>query len=219
MRNRLVFLLPMFLVFGCTSDPYTREQKVSETAQQGGLAAAQCGGLVLVSNLLGGRSGGDSLAEAGKAAVVCGVAGAVAGAQLDAYEQQLLSEFQTAGVKIAVRQEARVLEIDEPITFPRDVARLTGPSAGKVTAIGKILQKYNQRRVDIIGHTAADEAVGLGLARAKTVTGQLHQMTGGQVPLQTSNKGASEPIGDNNTETGRQRNRRATIFVALHAVP
>lgn len=215
--NRSIVILLTLLVFGCTSDPYTREQKVSETAKQGGVAAAQCGGLTLVANLLAGQSGGDSLAEAGKAAVVCGVVGAVGGAQLDAYEHQLLNEFQLAGVKMAVRNDARVLEVEEPIMFSRNGAKLTPSNVSKVAAIGKILQKYNERRVDVIGHAASDEAAGLGLARAKSVTGQLHQMTGGQVPLQTLGKGAGEPVGDNKTETGRQRNRRVVIFVALHA--
>ncbi|EJN16050.1 outer membrane protein/peptidoglycan-associated lipoprotein [Bradyrhizobium sp. YR681] len=217
MKNGLISLALAIPVIGCSVDPYTREQKVSESVQQGSLAAAKCGGLSFVGNVLSGRSGGDSLVEAGKAATVCGVAGAIAGAQLDAYEQQLLADLQAAGVKMTIRQDARVLEVEEPIAFPRNVARLTAQSAGTIAAIGTVLQKYSERRVDIIGHTASDEDQSLGIARAKTVARRLHQMTGGQVPLQSIGKGASEPVGDNATETGRDRNRRVAVFVALHA--
>ncbi|ABD88424.1 OmpA family protein [Rhodopseudomonas palustris] len=215
--GRLVWMAPLIVAAGCTADPYTREQKVSETVQQGGIAAAQCGGLSFVSNLLGGRSGGDSVAEAGKAAVVCGVAGAVVGAQLDAYEQQLLNELQVAGVKMNVQQDARILEMEEPILFSRADARLSSTSANRLIAVGKIFQKFNQRQVDIIGHSASDEADEVALARAKVVTSRLKEMTGGRLPLRMRSKGSSEPVGDNRTETGRDRNRRVTIFVALHA--
>lgn len=202
----------------CTTNPYTQQAQVSNTVGNAIGAGAMCGGLVFFFGTLSGQDSRKTASDTVTAATLCAIQGALKGYVLDEKEKQLLVELSAAGVKIAVRKERKVLEIESPITFPRGSATLTADSEAKLTAIGKILAKYDQNPVDIYGYTAPDEAGALGQTRAAAARRLIRAEAGQTLEIRTINKAAADPIGDNATETGRDRNRRVTVFIALRTL-
>lgn len=203
----------MFAIVGCqTTDPYTREEKISNAASQAAGNAFACAAMGVFSAALERRQGASD--DILKNAAVCGAIGFINGVELDSYERKLLEEFEAAGVKIAVRGKNNVLEITQPITFNEGSSKLTDNQRKKAVAIGKIFAKYNKRPVDIFGHTSANEIASLGLSRAKTVRTTITSLAKG-LRVNMINKKNSLPIGNEATEAGSARNRRVSIFIQL----
>tara|TARA_R110002020_G_scaffold18931_16_gene65484 strand:- start:7904 stop:8578 length:675 start_codon:yes stop_codon:yes gene_type:complete len=201
------------LNMGCqTTDPYTREKKPSNASTLAVSEGVKCGTLALVSGALSGNN--RAVEDAAIMAAVCAGTGALAGAALDEQERRLLAELEAAGVKIAVRQYNEVLEVESPIVFSSNSSILEGASYRKVVAIGKVLAKYNEKPVVIIGHTSSEEPKTIGDRRAKAVRDTIWKFAG-SVKVATKNQGSSQPLGDNASQTGRERNRRVGVFIRL----
>jgi len=79
------------------------------------------------------------------------------------------------------------------------------------------LNQYPDRDVEIEGHTdnvGSDTSnQSLSERRAESVKSYLLQQGIGTQRLSSTGKGEGQPIGDNNTETGRQQNRRVEIII------
>lgn len=201
------------LIVGCqTTDPYTREKKASNASTLAVSEGVKCGTIALVSGALSGNN--RAVEEAAIMAAVCAGTGALAGAALDDQERRLLAELEAAGVKIAVRQQNEVLEIESPIVFASNSSKLEGSSYGKIVAIGKVLAKYSQKPVIIIGHTSSEEPNSIGNKRAAAVRDTIWKFAR-SVKMATKNQGSSQPLGDNSSQTGRERNRRVSVFIRL----
>jgi outer membrane protein OmpA-like peptidoglycan-associated protein len=201
------------LTTGCqTTDPYTREKKTSNASTLAVSEGVKCGTLALVSGALSGsnRAVEDAAIKTG----VCAGNGALAGAALDEQERRLLAELEAAGVKIAIRQQNEVLEIESPIVFASNSSKLEGSSYRKVIAIGKVLAKYNRKPVVIIGHTSPEEPNFIGDRRATAVRDTIWKFAR-SVSVATKSQGSSQPLGDNASQTGRDRNRRVSVFIRL----
>ena len=104
------------------------------------------------------------------------------------------------------------------LNFPTAEATLTPESAPTVAAILAELKAYPNVRARIVGYTdnqGGDSAANqrLSEARANTVKQQL--ITGGIAAdrLEAVGMGDANPIGDNNTEEGRAKNRRTELVI------
>jgi len=79
------------------------------------------------------------------------------------------------------------------------------------------LDKYPEKNVQITGHTdnvgAEDSNLKLGLKRAQTVQKYLISQGIPKDKIQAESKGELEPVADNATEDGQEKNRRITIIV------
>lgn len=113
---------------------------------------------------------------------------------------------------------------DVPKTFVFDhlnydfgTTTLTADSQGTVTALISILKAYPGVNVDLAGHTdnVGDPAANLALSesRAKAIKDML--VAGGidAARITTSGFGETKPIAGNDTEDGRQKNRRTELTV------
>lgn len=94
---------------------------------------------------------------------------------------------------------------------------LTPEQRVKFVNISKYLDKADDARVHIIGHTdnTGDKASNetLGLKRAEFIKRYFMGNAILESHIITSSKGQSEPIADNATEEGRQQNRRVVITI------
>ncbi len=96
-------------------------------------------------------------------------------------------------------------------------AELPEAIQGELAEVAEVLNSYPQAQVIIIGHTdfigSAEFNQVLSKKRAQTIADHLFNLgvVSGQVEI--IGKGASDPIADNNTATGRMQNRRVEITI------
>lgn len=201
------------LITGCqTKDPATREAKPSQAVTQG-VGNALVGGLLcgLATMVAGGN--GDAVAQNTVAcAMVAGVAGFAAGSVEDQKDRELLAEFEQAGLQVKVRENNLVLDASDGIRFPEGSAMPDGPSQARLASLAKIVNRFDQRAIEVVGHTSTEEEARLAAARAHTVKRML--AANGVEPgrISTSSRGAREPLVPDAAPGSIYRNRRVEIF-------
>lgn len=202
--------LAVGVLSGCANMTETQQG----TAKGAGIGAAA--GAVLGA-VVGGRNGAVT------GAVLGGAAGAVGGNiwSKKMQDQKVAMEQATVGTGVAVSQTAdNRLKLD----IPSDVSFDTGRSAIKPN-FGPILNQFatslNQNAVTtvtIIGHTdsTGSDAINnpLSIDRAEAARDYLVARGVARTRIATDGRGAREPIADNNTQQGRDKNRRVEIYVA-----
>ena len=191
---------------------------MSET-QQG---TAQGAGIGAVAGaLLGAATGGSKGAATG--AALGGALGAGGGYiwSKKMQDQRVAMEQATAGTGVAVSQTTdNRLKLD----IPSDVGFDTGRSAIKpnfAPILAQFATSLNQNpvtTVTIIGHTDAtgSDAVNnpLSIDRADAARDYLVSRGVARTRIVTDGRGSREPVADNNTAQGRDKNRRVEIYVA-----
>lgn len=202
--------LSIAVLSGCANMSETQKG----TAQGAGIGAV---GGALIGAALGGSKG------AATGAVLGGAAGAGGGYiwSKKMQDQKAAMEKATAGTGVAVTQtNDNRLKLD----IPSDVSFDTGRSAIKPN-FGPILNQFatslNQNAVttiNIIGHTdsTGSDSVNnpLSVDRAEAARDYLVSRGVARNRISTDGRGAREPIADNNTQQGRDKNRRVEIYVA-----
>jgi outer membrane protein OmpA-like peptidoglycan-associated protein len=162
----------------------------------------------------------------GSGAYVGAAVGALAGGGAGHYMDNQQREFEQA---LAAEQAAHQLEIermrddslrltlDSEISFDFDSATIKGGFQDSLSRLANVISKYDQTVVHIIGHTDSvgndDYNQRLSERRAESVARYLMSsgVTAGR--LHTEGRGEREPRSTNNTEAGRQLNRRVEIFI------
>lgn len=118
------------------------------------------------------------------------------------------------------KEDSAVIEADQDVIllFPFNSAERDRDP--KVEAYLKTLcekHKATGATFNVVGHTdnvgTDEENMKLGLDRAKTVVRILNENGIAANRVNTSSKGESEPVADNSTDEGRQKNRRVVITV------
>ncbi len=202
--------LSIAVLSGCANMSETQKG----TAQGAGIGAV---GGALIGAALGGSKG------AATGAVLGGAAGAGGGYiwSKKMQDQKAAMEKATVGTGVAVTQTPdNRLKLD----IPSDVSFDTGRSAIKPN-FGPILNQFatslNQNAVTtvtIIGHTdsTGSDAINnpLSVDRAEAARDYLVSRGVARNRISTDGRGAREPIADNNTQQGRDKNRRVEIYVA-----
>ena len=210
--NKLVVLAAstVLLLGACTTDPFTGEQKASNTAVGAGLGAAIGAGL-------GALIAKDSRQGALIGAGVGALAGGTIGNYQDRQEAALRAQLQSTGVSVTRVGNDIILNMPDNVTF--DVARSEiksefYPVLNSVTAV---LREYNQTLVDIIGHTDSDGSAesNLKLSQERSDSVTLY-LLGQQIDprrLSSFGLGETQPIAPNTTAAGKAQNRRVEIRI------
>ncbi|WP_309683106.1 OmpA family protein [Polaromonas sp.] len=184
------------------------------TAQGAGLGA-------VAGALIGAATGGSKGAAQG--AVLGGAVGAGGGYiwSKKMQDQKLAMERATAGTGVAVSQTAdNRLKLD----IPSDVSFDVGRSAIKpnfAPVLNQFATSLNQNAVTtvtIIGHTdsTGSDAINnpLSVDRADAARDYLVSRGVARTRIVTDGRGSREPVADNSTQHGRDKNRRVEIYVA-----
>jgi outer membrane protein OmpA-like peptidoglycan-associated protein len=161
-----------------------------------------------------GRQTGNTARGAIIGAVVGGAAGAVIGRRMDRQAQELETipntEVQRVGEGIAVTFESGIL-----FATNSDVIQSAGQS--NLRQLAASLQRYPGTEVLIVGHTDADGSddynMGLSLRRASAARNYLVSQGISSSVIRVEGKGESEPVADNTTVSGKQRNRRVEVAI------
>jgi flagellar motor protein MotB len=124
-----------------------------------------------------------------------------------------------ANVEVKQSDEGVVLSM-ENIQFEANSASLMESEKVKLTNLSKVLSSLKDRKISVVGHAAnvqgssEAELVALSADRAKAVADFLIA-AGGRDPASviSSGMGGSVPLGSNDTNEGRMKNRRVEIVI------
>jgi outer membrane protein OmpA-like peptidoglycan-associated protein len=201
------------LVFaaGCsTTNPYTREQQTSKVVKGSAIGAAAGA----VAGLL---TKGDKLENALIGAGVGAMAGGGVGYYMDVQEKKLRDQLEGTGVSVTRTGENITLNLPGNITFASNSSDLNGQFFSVLDSVAVVLKEYNKTVVEVAGHTdstGADEYNRqLSSRRAQTVAGYLGSRGVKQARLMTVGAGESYPVASNDTEQGKQLNRRVELTI------
>ncbi len=211
-RTMSAILAGVLVTVGCqTTDPYTGEQKTSNTAKGAGIGAAIGGVFGLLT--------GDNARERKKRALIGAGAGALAGGAVGAYmdkqESELRQQLQGTGVSVTRNGENIILNMPSNITFASGSSDLNSRFFKVLDSVSLVLKKYEKTLVEVAGHT---DSVGgtemnqsLSERRANTVTQYLAGKGVAEQRFLVAGYGETRPVANNDTSEGRALNRRVEI--------
>lgn len=193
-----------------TTDPYTGQPKVSNTA---GGAAIGAG----VGALAGLAAGGDDRRNALIGAGIGALAGGAVGNFMDRQEAELRAQLASTGVSVTRVGNNIILNMPSNITFATDQDQVIPAFYATLDSVALVLKKYNQTLINVYGHTDSTGSDGYNQAlsqrRAYSVSNYLTSRGVNPQRLIAQGYGESRPIADNSTEAGRAQNRRVEIQI------
>ncbi len=164
-----------------------------------------------------GHQSGNTAKGALIGAVVGGAAGAVIGHRMDQQAKELAKDLPNANVDRV--GEGILVKFPSGILFPFDSYQLQPNGRQNLADLAASLQKYPKTEVLIVGHTDAvgSESYNQGLSEERAESARQYLTSQGIDParVRTEGRGETEPIASNETDTGRQQNRR--VEVAIYA--
>lgn len=156
----------------------------------------------------------------GQAAAIGAVVGAGAGALLDKKEQRLRQELKGTGVTVARNQDGSINLVMPSVTFATNSAAIQSQFQSALADVAKVLREDNtasKLAVVIHGHTdnTGNDSINIPLSnnRANSVLNYLANQGIPSSRMTARGYGASSPVASNDTESGRQQNRRVEITV------
>jgi outer membrane protein OmpA-like peptidoglycan-associated protein len=195
----------------CTTDPVTGQQKLSKAA----IGAAIGGALGAGSGALvgGRRNRTETIVGAGIGAI----AGGAVGGYMDRQERELRERTAGTDVQVVRQGDDIVLNMPSGITFATNSYTIQPQFQKTLDDVAKTLASYNQTFIDVYGHTdsTGNDAINVPLSqnRARAVSDYLSSRGVALARIGTQGFGSSRPIASNDTEQGRQENRRVEIKI------
>ncbi len=199
---------------GCnTFDPYTGEEKTTNTAKGAGIGA----GAALVVSYLANKDKSTVernqrlLRDAGIGAIV----GGGVGYYMDTQEAKLRKQLRSTGVSVQRDGDNINLIMPGNITFPTAGSNLRTDFYDVLDSVALVLEEFDKTIIVVAGYTdsTGTDAYNqqLSESRARSVTNYLKNKKIAAVRFDTIGFGERNPIADNNTEEGRALNRRVEI--------
>jgi len=196
------------LLTACVTDPYTGEQKVSKTA-----TGAVIGGAAGAA--IGAATGGDRGKRAAIGAGAGVLAGGAVGAYMDHQESKLREQLQGTGVSVTRAGDDLILNMPGNITFEVNQADIRPGFYDVLNSVVLVVKEFDKTIIEISGYTDSTGSDSynqqLSERRAESVGSYFEAQ--GVVPGRVVTKGLGErnPIADNDTPAGRERNRRVEL--------
>ena len=210
MRNTLVVaaLASGLALSGCTTDPNTGQQRLNKTAI--GTLAGAAGGAAISK-----ATGGD---KTGRDAAIGAALGAGVGYYMERQAKQLEQQMAGTGVTVTPNPNGNIdLVMPGNITFAFDSASLNPSFRPTLDKLAATMNEYNQNTVTIAGHTdsVGNPSYNMNLSRdrANSVRNYLVSRGVASNRINVVAYGQTRPIADNNSDYGRQQNRRVELTV------
>lgn len=211
MRTKICAIMMLATLMGC-AQPMTKTQKGAAIGTGAGAAAGAALGQAI------GRDTSSTLIGAAVGAAVGGVTGGLIGNYMDKQEEamrQTLSNVEGASVQRNLDTLAVTFKSD--ILFAVNSSSLKGGAFDEISRVAKVLNQYPQTRITVAGYTDStgteEHNQKLSEKRAENVKNALVGEGVNPARITTVGYGESKPVADNDTEAGRQLNRRVTIFI------
>lgn len=195
----------MTVTSGCQS-----LSKTEKGAAVGAGAGAVIGGVV-------GKKYGSTAKGAIIGAAVGGTAGAIIGQQMDKQARDLEEDLE--GAEVDRVGEGIAVRFDNSLMFDFDSAQLRSTARTELSNLAANLQKYPNTDLVIVGHTdsVGSDDYNMNLSQRRANAAREYLVGQGVSPnrVTTVGKGEREPVESNDTDAGRQQNRR--VEVAIYA--
>jgi outer membrane protein OmpA-like peptidoglycan-associated protein len=203
-----------FILAACSTDPYTGEQKVSNTAMGAGTGA-------ILGTAAGAIIGGTTKIKTGNAMLVGAGLGAIAGGGVGVYmdnqEAKLRQRLEGTGVSVTRNGDNIVLNMPSNITFATDQSDIKPRFYETLNTVAIVLKEFNKTMVDVNGHTDSDGAddynEGLSQRRADSVAQYLISQRLNPERFEVKGIGERQPIASNASAGGKAQNRRVEIEI------
>ncbi len=206
MIKRSLVCYALILVTGCAIDPYTGEEKVSNTAIGAGVGAAAGAAIGAAAD------GGDG---AWKGAIAGAAAGTGVGYYMDRQEKILRLKLERTGVRVQRDGDHIRLVMPGDITFDSGQYTIQRNFNEILGSVAKVIDEYDKTSVEVSGHTDSTGGAVLNQKlseqRAKAVASFLKAHGVNSSRIFTQGFGPRQPITDNDTSAGRRANRRVEI--------
>ncbi len=216
MKKLLVItcVLGITMLAGCqTYDPYTGEEKVSNTAKGAGIGAGIGAVLAYVANQ--DESSKTRKRRVLQAAGIGAIAGGGVGYYMDRQEAELRKQLRDTGVSVERVGDNINLIMPGNITFVTNGHDLNSGFYEVLNSVVLVLQEYDKTVIVVAGHTDSvgteDYNQALSERRANSVAQYLLSRDVVEARIETVGFGERAPIADNATAEGRSLNRRVEL--------
>ncbi|NGP88163.1 OmpA family protein [Fodinibius halophilus] len=206
-------LLIITLCIGILSLTANNCKNWSKTAKGGTIGA---GAGALAGAIIGKATGDDNTVKGAIiGAAVGGAAGAAIGNYMDRQAREMRKDLENA--KVERVGEGIKITFDSGILFSVDSYTLREQSKENIAELAETLKKYDNTNILFAGHTdnTGSESYNKELSekRAKSVAKYTSFLDVNAERMKIIGYGESDPIASNNTEAGRQENRRVEIAI------
>ncbi len=213
----IAVILCFLLLVGCAApQTQTKTQKGAVYGAAGGAAAGALIGQVI------GRDTKGTLIGAAIGAAVGGLGGAGVGKMMDNQERDMRDALASSEAA-AVSREGNLLAVTfkGDVTFDSNSAAVRPGLHSEINRVAGVLNQYPSTLVRVEGHTDSRGSnefnMDLSKRRANEVKNLLVQRGLGDGRIEVVGFGETTPVATNDTEAGRQKNRRVEIKIAPQA--
>ncbi|MGD1892182.1 MAG: OmpA family protein [Cyclobacteriaceae bacterium] len=186
---------------------------MNNTTKGGAIGAGAGGALGAVI----GNASGNTAVGAIIGAAVGGTAGALIGRQMDKQAEELQKDLENATVERV--GEGIKITFDSGLLFDVNSDELRSATKEDLSEMAETLKKYDDTNILIEGHTdstgSEEYNQNLSEKRASSVACYLSSLGVANNRLITEGYGEEQPVAENDTQAGRQQNRR--VEVAIYA--
>jgi outer membrane protein OmpA-like peptidoglycan-associated protein len=162
-----------------------------------------------------GKETGATVRNAIMGAQATGPAASTITRQMDKQSQELA--FELPGAVVQRVGSGIVLILPEGMLFAQESDELASSSRDNLRRLATNFEKYPNTRIMIVGHTdtqgGTDRNQSLSERRAQALATFLEQIGVNRGRMTTIGRGDAEPIATNDTDAGRQWNRRVEIAI------
>ncbi len=202
MRKSIIYILSIVLIFASCNTT-----KKTQGAIIGGAVGSAAGGLLTKNN----RAVGIILGAA-----VGGISGGLIGAYMVKAAKDIEKDLDEVA-SVERIGEGIVVSFDSGLLFDYDKYALRNETRKNLNALAESLLEYDETEVKILGHTdSTGDAVynqDLSYNRAMEVTEYLSGQGVSLKRLSVLGFGETDPVSTNETEAGRQLNRRVEVVL------
>jgi outer membrane protein OmpA-like peptidoglycan-associated protein len=204
-KSFIWFLILAFLAVTMGCAEWNRTQK---GAAIGAGTGGAVGGII-------GHATGHTVAGILIGAVVGGAAGAFIGNYMDKQAAEIERDIE--GAKVERVGEGIKITFSSGILFDVDKSDLKGQYKSELADLSRILNKYEDTNILLVGHTDSTGAEEYNLAlskrRADSVASYLVTQNVNSARFSSEGYGESQPVASNDTAAGRAQNRRVEVAI------
>ncbi|WP_057830756.1 OmpA family protein [Colwellia sp. TT2012] len=208
-------LMTCLALTGCsTFDPYTGEEKVSNTAKGAGIGASVAAVAAYLANKneddISKRNRRILQAAAGGAAIGGGI-----GFYMDSQEAKLRKQLRGSGVSVERDGDNINLIMPSNITFSSGNTNIEQSFLSVLDSVVLVLQEFDKTLIVVAGHTdsSGSNALNQRLSERRAQSVSTYLIGAGVITdrIERVGFGETQPVASNATKAGKELNRRVEI--------